>query len=79
LIKKNTLDFLKAFGKSKFGVGENVFGAGDGDDPNQSHSMRVDDLRAVIIMNAHCIIQMANKGAYTIFGYSKKVRILTIV
>ena len=41
--------------------------------------MRVDDLRAVIIMNAHCIIQMANKGAYTIFGYSKKVRILTIV
>ena len=31
---KNALDFLKAFGKSKFGVGENVFGAGDGDDPN---------------------------------------------
>ena len=33
------------------------------DNNDQSLSINVGDTRAVIIMDAHCIIQMANKGA----------------
>ena len=38
-----------------------LFGMADNND--QSLSINVGDTRAVIIMDAHCIIQMANKGA----------------
>ena len=36
------------------------------------HGMRVEETRAVIIMNSNCIIQMANKAVYSLFGYNKK-------
>ena len=37
------------------------------------NGMRVEETsRSVIIMNAHCIIQIANKGTYDLFGYGKR-------
>ena len=49
-------------GTAKFGVGDVNVMSGEDENLSQSQGMRVDELRAVIIMNAHCHIQMANKG-----------------
>ncbi len=52
-------------GMAKFGVnGVNVMsqqGDGDGEDSG-GPTLRFEDTRAVVIMNAHCIVQMANKS-----------------
>lgn len=35
-------------------------------------AIRVEEPRAVVMINAQCTIQMANKGAYSMFGYNKR-------
>ena len=58
-------------GMAKFVAnGVNVLRADDAEDSG-GQTMQLEDNRAVVIMNAHCIVQMANKSAYTMFGYTK--------
>lgn len=58
-------------GMAKFVAnGVNVMQAEEAEESG-GQTMQLEDNRAVVIMNAHCIVQMANKSAYTMFGYTK--------
>jgi len=59
-------------GMAKFVAnGVNVLRVDDDAEDGGGQTMQLEDNRAVVIMNAHCIVQMANKSAYTMFGYTK--------